>query len=155
MATTLDDTGTRGLWANIALPVAAVVIGNAIIFGLGAARSDLTPAQQQWVPPGAVVGSVWVVLFALLGMSRWLYLRGGGRGGRSWLPAWLALLGLAFPVYTGLFTDSGLGAAGTAVTLAATVAVMLAMGRRVPAAAWAILPMACWLGYVACVYFLA
>ena len=105
------------------------------------------------MPPGPLVGAIWVVQFALMGLSRWLYLRDSSdRGWRSNLPWLLALICLAFPVYTGGLDDPAAGAIGTLVTLAVTLATMLVLGGR---AAWALVPLAVWGSYVACVYYLA
>lgn len=156
MTAALNRADRRGLVLNIVVLVGAVLIGNALIFGLGFDGGSMPPAKAAWIPPGPVVGTVWVVQFALLGAARWFYLRDtGDHGWRAWLPVVLALIALAFPVYTSGLKDPATGAIGTAATLVVTVAIQLALGRRSPAAAWAMVPLAVWLGYVAVVYFAA
>jgi len=150
----INRTDRRGLWLNIGVLVALVLIGNALIFGLGFDNGQsLSAAQQAWVPPGPVVGMIWVVQFALMGAARWLYLRDSGDlGWRASLPWVIAAICLAFPVYTGGLDDPSAGAIGTLVTVVVVVASMLALGGR---AAWALVPLAVWGSYVACVYYLA
>jgi tryptophan-rich sensory protein len=152
----LNRIDSKGLWLNIGALVALVLVGNALIFGLGADGGSLPPAQARWVPPGPLVGAIWVVQFALMGAARWFYLCDTrDHGWRSWLPVVLAAMCLAFPVYTGGLGSPAAGAIGTLVTLVATLAVMLTLGRRSSTAAWALVPLAIWGSYVACVYYLA
>lgn len=152
-ATALNRPTVTGLLLNIVLLVAAVLIGNAIIFAFDLDGGSLSAAQQAWVPPGPLVGAIWVVQFALMGAARWLHIRDSGdRGWRRNLPLLLAAICLAFPVYTSGLDDPAAGAIGTLATVVVTVAVMLAMRGR---AAWALVPLAVWGSYVACVYYLA
>ncbi|NML07653.1 tryptophan-rich sensory protein [Sphingomonas sp. G-3-2-10] len=157
MHTASRDRGDMpNLWVNIAALVGAVLIGNALIFSLGFDGGSLSPAKEAWLPPGPLVGMIWVVQFALMGAARWLYVRDArDHGWRGWLPVGLALICLAFPVYTSGLADPATGAIGTLVTLVATLAAMLTLGRRSSAAAWALVPLAIWGSYVACVYYLA
>jgi translocator protein len=143
----------RLLFLHLLIPVLAVIAGNALIFALGLDGGSLPPAKAAWIPPGPVVGAVWIGQFALIGLSRWFYLRDTRERGRlAWLPVALGLLALAFPIYTAGLSDPRTGAAGTLVTLALTVATQLALGRHSSAAAWALVPLAAWLSYVAAVY---
>lgn len=153
MTAAVNRPDQRGLLLNIALLVALVLIGNAIIFGFGFDGGSLSPAKEAWVPPGPVVGAIWVVQFALMGAARWLYIRDtGDRGWQSNLPLLVAAICLAFPVYTSGLADPSTGAVGTLVTVVVTVATMLMLGGR---AAWALVPLAIWGSYVACVYYVA
>ncbi len=155
-AASLNRTDSTGLWLNIAALVALVLVGNALIFGLGADGGSLPPDQARWVPPGPLVGAIWVVQFALMGAARWFWLRDtNDYGWRAWLPVVLAAICLAFPVYTGGLDSPAAGAIGTLATLVATLAGMFTLGRRSGAAAWALVPLAVWGSYVACVYYLA
>lgn len=155
-AAALNRADNRGLLLNIVLLVALVLIGNAIIFGFGFNGGSLPPAKAAWVPSGPVVGAIWVVQFALMGAARWLYIRDSGqRGLPAALPLMLAGVCLAFPVYTSGLADPSTGAVGTLVTVVVTVVTMLTLGHRSSRAAWALLPLAVWGSYVACVYYLA
>lgn len=145
-----------GVPLNIALFVGAALIGNGLIFATGSAGGAPPPGGEGLIPPGPVVGAVWLVQFALMGTARaWLLADGGPREWRAWLPVVLAVLCLAFPVYTRGLSDPSAGAVGTLATLAVTVPAMVAIGGGSSRAAWALVPLACWLGYVAAVYFLA
>jgi benzodiazapine receptor len=156
MAQALSRPSSRGLWLNIAVFVGVVLVTNALIFATGSDVGGAEPSERDaLLPPGPVVGAVWVAQFALLGLSRWLIVRDTAPGDwRRWLPVVLGLICLAFPLYTSGPDGERLGAIGTLVTLAVTVPAMLAIGRASSAAAWALVPLAAWLGYVACVYWL-
>jgi benzodiazapine receptor len=156
MTAAANRSNSAGLWINIAAFVALALICNAVIFALGLDVGALPPSKEAWLPPGIGVGLIWLVQFALMGVSRWFYLRDSNdRGWRSWLPVLLAIICLAFPAYTGGLNDPEAGAAGTLVTLAVTVATMLVLGPGSSRAAWALVPLAVWGSYVACVYYLA
>lgn len=69
-------------------------------------------------PPGWVVGSVWVVLFGLLGFARWRLIRTGADAGRraaSWVIALVFVCAL-YPLYTGGLRNPVVGLAGNIVT---------------------------------------
>ncbi|WP_448663069.1 tryptophan-rich sensory protein [Sphingomonas sp. CJ20] len=143
----------RAIALNIALFVGAALIGNGLIFATGSGNSPPPPGAEGLLPPGPVVGAVWLVQFALMGLSRAWLVADAPRDRRRWLPVAIALLCLAFPLYTSGLSDPAAGAIGTLATLVVTVAAMLAIGARSARAAWALVPLACWLGYVAAVYY--
>ena len=138
----------RGLVANVAAFVVACLVVNGLVFGLGWAAASSANAAPL-IPPGPVVGSVWTLLFALMGAARWAYLRDTRRGGRhGWAPAALAVLCLAFPFYTAGFSDQKAGFVGTAVTLGVATMVCGMLYRRAPLAAACIAPTVVWTGWV-------
>ena len=70
-----------GLGSNLSLFVLPVVLLNGVIFGLGWNR---TSVALPGLPPGWFVGSLWLLLFAGMGIARWLLVRHGTeRGGRA------------------------------------------------------------------------
>ncbi len=155
MATGFAAARGQGTIVNIVAFVAAALIGNGLVFATGSAGGPPPPGAEGLLPPGPVVGAVWLVQFALMGVARAWVLRDGGAGEwRGWLPVAIGVICLAFPVYTAGLSDPAAGAVGTVVTLVVVVIAMLAIGQSSSRAAWALVPLACWLGYVAGVYYL-
>lgn len=134
-----------GLAANLVVFVGAPLVVNGLIFGLGVERSS---GPQTGLPPGWVVGAIWVVLFAGMGVARWLLVkRGGGRG-----VEWVSLLGvlcLLYPVYTRGFSDLMAGLVGNVVTLLVAAPVAVYAWRRVRAAGGCLVPLVVWMSYAA------
>ncbi len=121
------------LVGNLALYVGAPLAMNGIIFGLGwqGARSN-----NPMLPPGWVVGTIWMLLFAGMAVARWLIVhsrflhsaRSNSVRWRSnpvrwrsnpvrWIDA-LALLCLVYPLYTIGLSNEAIGLAGALVTAA-------------------------------------
>lgn len=149
----LDDPHRRGLIANATAFVVAALVINGVIFALG---WNLTPSATRppLIPPGPVVGTVWTLLFALMGAARWAWLRdtpGDDRGWRVWTPVALAVGCLAYPFYTGGLANQTSAYIGTVVTLAAAIVIAGLLYRRSPLAAGLIVPTALWTGWVAMV----
>ena len=142
------DPNRRGLIANAAVFVVACLLVNGLVFGLGWAAAS-SAVRAPLIPPGPVVGSVWTILFAMMGAARWAYLRDAGGGGwRGWAPAALASLCLAFPFYTAGFSDRQAGFIGTAATLVIAAIICGALYRESKIAAAFIAPTVAWTGWV-------
>ena len=139
MLDTLNAPGRRGLVANLAVWLGAVLVLNGLIFGLG--WNTRSAAPDPWfAPPGWVVGLVWVGLFALLAAARWRLHARPGR--RAWVTG-LMLACLAFPLYAQAPGSVWAGFVGSVATcvLAAVVA------ARAGPAAGLVLPTALWCGF--------
>jgi tryptophan-rich sensory protein len=63
---TNSQPGVGRLAAYLTLFVGAALAINGAIFATGAIAWSRTLANPSWSPPGPVIGSVWVVLFALM-----------------------------------------------------------------------------------------
>jgi len=147
----LDDPTRRGLIANAAAFVVTALIVNGVIFALGWNFSSAVD-RPPLIPPGAVVGTVWTLLFALMGAARWAWLRDTrDHGWRGWTPVALAAACLAYPFYTGGLADQASGIVGTVVTMIAALAIaaLLWPGSRLAGAL--IVPTVAWTGWVAMV----
>ena len=148
-----DDGSGRpvmaGLAANLAVFVGMPVLVNGLIFGLGWGRSS---GPQPGLPPGWVVGTIWVVLFAGMGVARWLLLRAARSHGEQWRAEWvsaLAFLCLLYPLYTSGFSNKFDGLVGNVVTWVAAVPIALYVFRRSRVAGLCLAPLVVWLGYAA------
>lgn len=139
----------RGLAANLVVFVVTPLVVNGVIFGLGVDRSG---GAQTGLPPGWVVGTIWLVLFAGMGLARWLLLRAatthGEQRGAEWVSV-VAMMCLLYPVYTVGFTWLLAGLVGNVVTLVVAVPVAVYAWRRVRAAGWCLAPLVGWLSYAA------
>lgn len=149
-ATAFDDPQRRGLFVNAAAFVVVCLVVNGVIFGLGWNAPPSSAGRAPFIPPGPVVGTVWTLLFALMGAARWAYVRDArDRGWRGWMPVVLAAVCLAFPFYTSGLSDQDTGFIGTVATLGFAVFVAAALSGQSAAAAWAIVPTIVWTGWVA------
>jgi tryptophan-rich sensory protein len=137
------------LWANLMVFVGAPLVVNGVIFGFGLERGG---GAQTGLPPGWVVGTIWLVLFAAMGAARWLLLRAARTPGEQrrveWVSA-LAFLCLLYPVYTRGFSDLVAGLWGNVVTLVVAVPVAVYAWRKVRAAGGWLVPLCVWLSYAA------
>jgi len=138
-----------GLAANLAVFVGAPLVVNGLIFGLGWARTD---GPQAGLPPGWVVGVIWVVLFAGMGTARWLLLR------TAWVDVeqrrvervtLLAFVCLLYPLYTAGLQNERVGLVGNILTLWLARAAAVYAWRRVRAAGWCLFAVCAWLLYAA------
>lgn len=64
--------GAPRLAAYLFVFVGAALALNGAIFATGAIRWSRTLANPSWSPPGPVIGTVWVVLFALMAGAAWV-----------------------------------------------------------------------------------
>jgi tryptophan-rich sensory protein len=135
-----------GLWANLIVFVGAPVVLNGVIFGLGWGRSG---GPQAGLPPGWVVGGIWVVLFAGMGAARWMLVRVGEEGLRVEWVSVVAFLCLLYPLYTRGFGDLVAGLVGNVVTLVFAVPLAVFAWRRVRGAGACLVPLCAWLAYAA------
>jgi tryptophan-rich sensory protein len=113
---------------------------NGLIFGLGWATSRPT---NPLIPPGWAVGTIWMLLFAAMGLARWL-VRGSSPAMAIAVDA-LAFLCLIYPLYTVGLSSDRIGLAGTIVTALVAIAVVAGLAPRCARAA-ALTSALCWHG---------
>lgn len=138
-----------GLTANLVVFVVTPLVVNGVIFGLGVQRDG---GAQTGLPPGWVVGTIWLLLFAAMAVARWLLLRAARTRGEQRRAEWvsaLAFLCLLYPVYTRGFSDLMAGLIGNIVTWLVAVPVAVYAFRRVRTAGWWLVPLVLWLSYAA------
>ncbi len=102
-----------------------------------------------FAPPGWLVGGVWVVLFALLGLVRWRMVRLGsdaGRQGARWTIAFVVLCAL-YPVYTLGLRSPFAGFIGNVGTAILAGALGLRVRRIDRSSAWVFAVVVAWLSY--------
>lgn len=143
----------RAVLVGVAAIVLAVLAVNTLIFsrgwGLASAPGSAPGATGPSVlPPGYVIGGVWVVLFSLFAAA-WAILPPEARRGRQAIGA-LVLACLAYPFYALATDNAWLGLAGTVFTL---VLAAVVVGRYLwpvkRAAALLVFPVIPWLLFAA------
>lgn len=138
-----------GLAANLGVFVGLPLVLNGLIFGLGWNRAG---GMQVGLPPGWVVGSLWVVLFAGMGTARWLLLRAARGREEQRRAEWVSLLAflcLLYPLYTAGLRDDRVGLVGNVLTAVVAVAVAVFAWKRVRAAGVWLAAVCAWLVYAA------
>jgi tryptophan-rich sensory protein len=131
----------RSLAANLAVFVGAVLVVNAIVFGLRFPGAAGDPSG----PPGWVVGLVWTALFTLFGTAHWmLQAPANGAGARFWLAAF-AILCLSYPFYTLGLGNRSIGLAGNVVTGFAAILLVRRLRAASETAALLVAPVLPWL----------
>jgi tryptophan-rich sensory protein len=146
MATSKGKSIQGSLTANVAVFVLVTLALNGVIFGLGWDRAS-TPSPG--IPPGWIVGAIWVLLFAAMGVARWAMLRRPGRRWIAELPTLLGFLCLIYPLYTSGLSDDRVGLIGNVLTAAVAVPIALAAWWRSRVAGWCISAVCAWLVYAA------
>lgn len=126
----------------LALYILTPLAMNGVIFGLGWAN----PRPHPLLPPGWVVGLIWMLLFTGMGVARWLVIESLSPWYARWVDV-LALMCLAYPLYTEGLRSIGLGLAGAIITAAATAIVAIAVAKASRIACALILAVLAWLLY--------
>lgn len=138
------------LGANLAVFVLVPAALNGVIFGLGWSKAA---GVEPGLPPGWVVGGIWLLLFALMGAARWRLLL-AGQGRTEWVTV-VAVLCLLYPLYTAGLSNMRVGEIGNVLTLVVAIVVTASSWRRDLRAGVLLLPLCAWLIYAATVTGLA
>jgi tryptophan-rich sensory protein len=123
---------------------------NAWIFTSGAADWADTLAEPGWAPAGAVIGAVWIGLFALMALAAFMVDRSDEPGRRFDARAGIIALWAVCVSWTGLYFGLETVANGFYVTVAAFVLgvpVLVLAFRASLVAALLLLPLQAWLGF--------
>ncbi len=140
----IDLADRSGLAWNTGLAVAAALVTNGLI-ALVNPREMSSYQESALTPPGYVIGIVWTGLFVCMGLARRDLIRRRRRGTRAILC--LAILCLAYPVYTAGLRNETIGLIGNVGTLVFSVRVIALVLPGSRTAALFILPIPIWLSY--------
>ena len=139
---------------SLALHVLATILitvaVNGLVFGLGWAGAAPDAARNNWLlPPGWVVGTVWLVLLALVAVAYWLLASADDRRGKTLAPWLLALIAvcLAYPFYTFGFRSIAMEMIGNVVTIAGAAVLTVLALRSSRLAAGLICLVVIWVSY--------
>jgi tryptophan-rich sensory protein len=123
----------RSLATCVVATVLVTLALNGLIFALGWAGPPAEGASvNSLLPPGWVIGAVWVVLLALLAVAFWRLASDAAPDARR-LGPWVLLLVLAclaYPFYTAGLSNEVAGFIGNLATIAASA---FLAGRALPA----------------------
>ena len=123
----------RSLAVLVLLTIAVTLALNGVIFALGwVGASTASGRVYPLLPPGWVIGAVWVLLLALLAVAYWWLASDAAPEPRRLAP-WLLLLiaaCLAYPLYTVGLSNETAGFVGNLATIAASAGLA---GRLWPA----------------------
>lgn len=147
MTTVIDQTSNTSLVLNVTIAVILCLVINSIIFGIGWDGGDES-INIWFAPPGYVVGTVWVILFGLIGASRYLLNSAGewAKGTKALLVG-LLLFCLAYPIYTIGFNSEFIGLLGNIATILFTVFAMYRTWKFSRAAAYLLSPIVLWVTF--------
>lgn len=148
-------------WIHVAVPIVAAGLTNAYIFSTGFKMESykyslLGRAASPWLPPGAVIGTIWFLLFGVFGYLHFLlYRRHGDRLTSSNIVLWV-LVGycLLYPFATQLNPSAGLLMNLGALELGFLTAGFIAYTERWRDTLWFI-PYLLWTTYVNVVFNIA
>lgn len=139
---TTASSSRNALALTLAIYLLSPLLLNGLIFAL---HWDTPHPANPLLPPGAVVGSIWMLLFLAMGIARWLVAQRHAATAR-WLDA-LAIACMLYPLYTAGLRNLTIGFWGTVATLILAAAVLLRVRPIRSAAAALIVPVIVWLAY--------
>lgn len=144
----INQKNYTSLLLNVSIAVGLCFIINAVIFGSGWDKSDPVDDSIWFAPPGYFVGTVWVILFALIGAARYLLNASGeAANGTKNLLVILLLFCLAYPIYTIGFNSELLGLAGNLATIALTIFAMTKTSKFSKTATLLLAPIVLWVSF--------
>ncbi|WP_263377307.1 tryptophan-rich sensory protein [Granulicella paludicola] len=137
------------LAGNLAVFIVLPLVLNGLIFGLRWDRdTQAAKGQMAGIPPGWVVGAIWMVLFTAMGLARWLLIRrNAGRLVEG--PSLLGFLCLLYPLYTAGLQNDSVGLVGNIVTAAVALPLAVLVWRWSRAATGCLSAVCAWLVYAA------
>jgi tryptophan-rich sensory protein len=94
---------------HILVPVLAAIIMNGIIYTFGINKYSEKNKINPYIPPGYVIGTIWVIILGLLGYLHYLiYKKYEAITFTSLLIVFVILFCISYPLITGLKVKSGL-----------------------------------------------
>jgi tryptophan-rich sensory protein len=124
----LDRPDLKGLISNTSTAIISALAANGFIAVVNPAEMA-SPGPVHLQPPGYVIGTIWLVLFAAMGAARWLLLTKPLETVRARrLILFLLLFCLAYPFYTSGLRNEVIGLAGNLLTVALSILVVIQVG---------------------------
>lgn len=122
MLNTMRNENTTSLLRNLILIGGLIIVANAIVFSLDWDKAGTSQIEAEFAPPGYVVGVVWVGLFVLMAVARWLVIksRSLNSAAHAQLITILAVLCFLYPFYTLGLSSQLMGLIGNVVIILLT-----------------------------------
>jgi tryptophan-rich sensory protein len=119
MVNILNGEKITSLLRNVILIVGLIITANVIVFTLGWDKEGANQIEAEFAPPGYVVGVVWVGLFVLMAVARWLIVesRGIDAAAHARLITILAVLCFLYPFYTFGLSSRTMGLIGNCIII--------------------------------------
>ena len=134
---------------NILTPVAAAIAMNALIFAKGwdSASSASPITRSKLLPPGPVIGAVWIAIFASLGYAHYLLYRQHPMA--AWYLVAIIAWCLLYPLLTSGLQETRAKLFNTiSLILAAMLCIIVAQSDNKSPALYFVLPLLAWTSYV-------
>lgn len=155
MATPSPPDRRPRLWPQVLGPVVLVAVADGVYFAVSDSPGGTSSAPI--APPGWLVATVWVVLFAGLGYARWLLL--GGRSGQLTSAATrtrrlldlLILLCLAYPLYAIAPDNDHVAFVSNLIVMAFAAWIATLASRIDRRAAIPLIALLCWVAFASAV----
>jgi tryptophan-rich sensory protein len=134
---------------NVGGAIVFALVVNAFVFALGWNRSNAQLVRPPFSPPDAVVGVVWVVLFAAMGYARFLIVTSGAPNASrdARLVVGLIVFCALYPLYTLGLSNLSVATAGNVATGIAALGVAWFVRRGAGRAAALLVPVALWVSF--------
>src|SRR5579883_2021730 len=129
------------VWKQVALAAGIAIAANGFVLLVNPQEQEGAGRGVPWEPPGYVIGVVWIVLFACMGIARALATEEGR------LVLYLILFCAAYPLYTLGLRSQSIGLAGNLATISFALVVAWRLWRRSRPAALLLLPVAVWVSF--------
>jgi len=136
-------------WTHILTPVLATFFMNAYTLRLYKMQPP-PPRVKPWLPPGAVIGAVWTLLFGILGYLHYLLYKRYGFGKGTTAVVFFLLFALAYPIVTSLYPDQ-VGMWNVVSLIVAFLLALVVTSLSPPLLYW-VVPLLVWLSYVNVVF---
>jgi tryptophan-rich sensory protein len=125
----LDRPDRTGLISNTSFAILSALAVNGFIAVVNPSEMA-SPGSVHLQPPGYVIGTVWLVLFAAMGVARWLMLTKPLDSIRARrLILFLLLFCLAYPFYTIGLKSEVLGLVGNLLTIALSILAVIRVSK--------------------------
>lgn len=135
----------NSVYVHVLTPVLAAGLVNALSFSR---KLPITKYKNPWIPPGPIVGLVWLVLLGLLGYVHFkLYKKTGVSVATVTIVVFIVYC-LAYPSLTSFYTDSKAPTFLNVVALGSALLVTLRVFAQDPSLVPYLIPLLAWTTYV-------
>lgn len=148
MFSSLDKTSYIALFLNVFLAIGFGLLIDLIVFSLLIVDAQEISDSVSFAPSGEFVGTVWVILFGLMGAARWCLNRFGAaaRNAKWWIVG-LLFFCFIYPFYTLGLSNEIIGLIGNIATIGLTVFVISRVWKFSKQSAFLLAPIILWLTF--------